>query len=152
MAFQFFSCIKSNVIISLFCVNCSAHSVFINGMLNIRQHLLHFFLRFLTVYGAIIAFGGKQIRSSELVWYSYGLNKNRKGKDIFQCMKNFFGKYKIHEVSQKIAYYTKTTHQICSSKIPKYSGINLRKSHKILGFYHPKFESYNVFIYGGLLR
>ena len=35
-----------------------------------------------------------------------------------------------YEVSQKIAYYIKTTHRICSSKIPKYLGINFRKSHK----------------------
>ena len=30
--------------------------------------------------GAIIAFGVQQIRSSELVWYSYELNKNCKAK------------------------------------------------------------------------
>ena len=38
---------------------------------------------------------------------------------------------------------TKTTHQVCSSKISKYLGINFRKSHKIVGFYHPHFTSYN---------
>ena len=53
--------------------------------------------------------------------------------------------YKNHEVSQKIACYTKTTHWICSSEISKYSKINFRKNDKILGFYHQNFTSYNVF-------
>ena len=45
-----------------------------------------------------------------------------------------------------------SSNRVCSSKISKYLGINFRKSHKILGFYHPNFTSYNAFILGGPFR